>query len=283
MLGHKLWQVFKPRFETWGTTRGDFAEFEVFGDLFDRDHMVSHVNVMNFDNVIRAVAVVQPEVLVNAVGIIKQLPSSKDYITSLTINALFPHRLAQLCRAADVRLIHISTDCVFSGQAGMYTESDISDAEDLYGRTKFLGEVTGSGSLTIRTSIIGRELITNNSLVEWFLSNNGGKVRGFRQAIYSGFPTIVLANIIANAIENFPELTGLYQISADPINKYDLLCLLRDAYKQQIEVEPTDDVKIDRSLDSTRFREAVNYLPPSWPELVNIMVEDPLPYKNWRS
>jgi len=282
MLGHKLWQVFKPRFETWGTTLGSFAELEPFGDLFERERVLTYVDITNFDSLIHTMATVRPDVVVNAVGIIKQLPSAKDSITSLTINALFPHRLARLCQVSNVRLVHISTDCVFSGRKGMYTEADISDAEDLYGRTKYLGEVTEPGSLTVRTSIIGRELLTSNSLVEWFLSNQGGNVRGYRQAIYSGFPTIVLAGIIANVIEKFPDLYGLYQVSSDPINKYELLCLMRDAYGLNIEIEPDDSIRIDRSLNSTRFRQAVEYAPPAWPELVKTMVTDPLPYQNWR-
>lgn len=282
MLGHKLWQVFKSRFETWGTTLGSFAELELFGDLFGRERVLSYIDVGNADSLVHMIATVRPDVVVNAVGIIKQMPSAKDYITSLSINSLFPHQLARLCRLANVRLIHISTDCVFSGRKGMYTEDDVADAEDLYGRTKYLGEVTEPGSLTIRTSIIGRELVTSNSLVEWFLSNRGGTVRGFRQAIYTGFPTIVLAGIIADVIERFPNLYGLYQVASDPISKHDLLCLMRDAYGIDVRIEPDDSVRIDRSLDSTRFRQAVEYAPPSWHKLVDTMARDPLPYQNWR-
>jgi dTDP-4-dehydrorhamnose reductase len=272
----------KPRFETWGTMLGSFAELQLFGDLFERERVLTYVDILNSDSLVHAVATTRPDVVVNAVGIIKQLPSAKDYITSLSINSLFPHRLARLCQASGARLVHISTDCVFSGRKGMYTEDDVADAEDLYGRTKYLGEVSEPGSLTIRTSIIGRELTTSNSLVEWFLSNKGGSVRGFRQAIYSGFPTIVLADIIANVIERFPDLYGLYQVSSDPISKHDLLCLMRDAYGVDIQIEPDDSLKIDRSLDSTRFRQAVDYTPPGWPELANTLVSDPLPYQNWR-
>lgn len=282
MLGHKLWQVFKPRFETWGTTLGSFAELEPFGDLFERERVLTYVDILNSDSLVHAVAAIRPDVVVNAVGIIKQLPSAKDAITSLSINALFPHRLANLCQASGARLIHISTDCVFSGRKGMYSEDDVSDAEDLYGRTKYLGEVSEPGSLTVRTSIIGRELVTSNSLVEWFLGNRGSTVRGFRQAIYSGFPTIVLADIIAHVIEQFPNLYGLYQVSSDPISKHDLLCLMRDAYGIDVKIEPDDNLKIDRSLDSTRFRQAVEYAPPGWPELAGAMATDPLPYQNWR-
>jgi dTDP-4-dehydrorhamnose reductase len=282
MLGHKLWQIFNPRFETWGTVLGDFSELEPFGDLFRRDRILPYVDVVNPDSLVHIVGTVRPDVIVNAVGIIKQLPSAKDHITSLSINALFPHRLAKLCQAANARLIHISTDCVFSGRKGMYTEDDISDAEDLYGRTKYLGEVAEPGSLTIRTSIIGRELATSNSLVEWFLGSRGSTVRGYRQAVYTGFPTIVLAGIITQVIEQFPTLYGLYQVSSDPISKHDLLCLMRDAYGLDVKIEPDDNVKIDRSLDSTRFRRVTEYVPPSWPELVAAMVHDPLPYQDWR-
>jgi dTDP-4-dehydrorhamnose reductase len=165
----------------------------------------------------------------------------------------------------------------------MYTEDDISDAEDLYGRTKFLGEVGGSGCLTLRTSIIGRELRTTSGLVEWFLSNRGSKVRGYTRAIYSGFTTLALAQIIADVLERHPGLSGVYHVSSEPINKYDLLCLLRDAFGLHIEIEPYPDVQIDRSLDSRRFRAATGFVSPAWPEMIHAMAADPTPYERWRN
>ena len=282
MLGHKLWQVYRNRFDTWATVRSTYREYARY-NLFDRQRLLEGVNAFDFDTVVKALASVRPDVVINCTGIIKQLAAAKDPIVSLTINSLFPHRLANLCRAAGARLIHISTDCVFSGRKGRYTEDDVSDAEDLYGRSKFLGEINGPGCLTLRTSIIGRELQTTNGLVEWFLSNQGGRVRGYTRAIYSGFTTLSLAEIIANVIENYPDLSGVYHVAAEPISKYDLLCLLRDAYGVQVEIEPYAEVQIDRSLDSSRFRAATDFTPPSWSDMIKAMAEDSTPYDEWRT
>jgi dTDP-4-dehydrorhamnose reductase len=223
-------------------------------------------------------AVSQPDVIINAVGIIKQLPSSKDVIKTLKINSIFPHQLAQLAQTTGARLITISTDCVFNGRKGSYTEEDISDAEDLYGKSKNLGEVTAHNCLTLRTSIIGRELRTAHSLVEWFLSNRGEKVKGFTEAIYSGFPTVILAGIISDLIENHKNLQGLYHVSSEPINKFDLLCLLKRFYNVPVEIEPFAEFKIDRSLDSSKFRKETGFAPLDWEEMVRIMAQDSSAY-----
>jgi dTDP-4-dehydrorhamnose reductase len=281
MLGHKLWQVLSSRFDTWVTVRSSYSAYARY-DLFDRAKVLGGVDVSDFDSIIRAVSTVRPDVLVNAVGVIKQLPTAKDPIVSLTINSLLPHRLALLARASNARLVHISTDCVFSGNKGMYTESDIPDPTDLYGRSKLLGETNQEGCVTLRTSIIGRELQTTSGLVEWFLGNKGKTVRGYTNAIYTGFPTLHLAHVIADLIEFHPELSGLYQVSSDPISKYDLLCLVRDAYGIPIDVVPYDGICIDRSLDSTKFRTTIGFKSPPWPELVRAMAADPSPYESWR-
>lgn len=302
MLGHKLWQVYRDHFDTWITVRSDYGDYAHY-NLFDPQRTLGGVNVFEFDTVVRAVAQVRPQIIINCIGIIKQLPAAQDPIISLTVNSLFPHRLANLCRMGGIRLIHFSTDCVFSGRKGMYTEEDVSDAEDLYGRTKFLGEVGGSGSavnlgqvlpsrlsdvpdgsgcLTLRTSIIGRELRTTNGLVEWFLSQRSGQIRGYMGAIYSGFTSLALAQIVTAVIEQQPYLSGVYHVSAEPINKYDLLCHLRDAFDLPIAIVPDSEVQIDRSLDSRRFRSATGFVPPPWAEMIRQVAADPTPYGQWR-
>ena len=284
MLGHKLSQVLRGRFETWVAVRSDYSSYARYS-LFERDRMISGVDAFNFDTVLRAFEIAHPDAVVNAIGIIKQLPSAKDPIASLTVNALFPHRLAALCRATGARLIQISTDCVYSGQPGRnrpYIERDAPDPSDLYGRSKLLGEVDQAGCLTIRTSIIGRELTTSSGLVEWFLGRSNETVFGYTNAIFSGLPTLRLSSIIANTLERHPSLEGLYHVSADPISKYDLLHLIRDAYSIPIEIEPRSDVRIDRALNSARFREATGYRPKPWPDLIKEMAADPTPYDEWR-
>jgi dTDP-4-dehydrorhamnose reductase len=281
MLGHKAYQLFRRRFDTWTTDLLGYNNYARY-DIYDPDRFVGGVDVSNFDSVVRAVADVKPDVVFNCVGIIKQLKAAKDPIVSLVINSLFPHRLANLCRAGGIRMIHMGTDCAFSGRKGGYTESDVSDAYDLYGRTKYLGEVGAPGCLTVRTSIIGRELTTSNALVEWFLGNKGGKVRGYKKAIYSGLTTIALANVVADILEKHPNLSGMYHVASRPISKFDLLCLINEIYGLNVQIEPDDEFACDRSLDGSRFCKETGFNPPTWAEMVAEMHHDPTPYHLWR-
>jgi len=271
MLGHKLMQVLGANHELFGTVRDATKKLEPFAR---EDRIVVNVAVDDLDSIRKAIETVKPDVVMNAVGIIKQLPDSKNVITTLTVNSIFPHRLAELGKEFGFRLITISTDCVFSGSRGNYSEDDIPDATDLYGKSKNLGEVIDDNCLTLRTSIIGHELGSSHSLIDWFLSNRGGKVKGFANAIYSGFPTIVFAAIIDNLIRNYPKLTGLYHVSSDPINKYDLLRLVNEAYSANVTIERDEEFKIDRSLDSMRFRSETRFKPESWEQMIGVMADD---------
>lgn len=270
MLGHKLFTLLSEcdNLKVDATVRSleesRWFSQELLAKIYE------NVDVDNFDTIIRVIADLKPNVVINCIGIIKQMAAAQDPIISVSINALFPHRLALACKAADARMIHISTDCVFDGAQGNYSENDKSNATDLYGRTKFLGEVYYPHCVTLRTSIIGHELKGKHGLIEWFLAQKG-KVRGFTNAIYSGFPTVEVAHIIGEYVIPNTDLKGLYHVSSDPISKYKLLQLVADKYKKQIEIEPYDDVRIDRSLDSTLFRTITGYTPPSWPELVDRM------------
>jgi len=281
MLGHKLIQQLSPHAEVWGTVRGPAEMLTRYG-LFDASRIVPNIDAGDATSIFSAISETKPDVVINAVGVVKQLPSAKDFIGTLSINSLFPHRLAQLSAEFGFRLLTISTDCVFDGVQGNYTESDKTNADDLYGKSKNLGEVTYGNALTLRTSIIGRELNTRHSLVEWFLSNEGGSVKGFTNAIYSGFPTLILADIIKSLIFDHPELTGLYHVSSEPINKYELLNLIKTYYEADIRIEPSGEFRIDRSLDSTRFREATDFRPQSWELMIEKMASDPTPYNKWR-
>ena len=275
MLGHTLLRYFSscPGYDVRATARSlGGLEKHFPQDLLGRFYEDS-VNANHFDSIIRALASVQPHVVINCIGIIKQLPVSNDPLTAITINAQLPHRISLISRTAGARMIHISTDCVFDGKKGQYRETDPSNAEDLYGRTKFLGEVDYPHCVTLRTSIIGHELKGGHGLVEWFLAQTG-KVQGFRKTIYSGFPTIELARIIHDFVIPQPQLAGVYHVSSEPISKYDLLNSVAKHYSKTIEIEPFDDLVQDRSLDSTRFRQATGYHPPSWEELIEKMHGD---------
>ena len=281
MLGHKLWQTLAGRFDAYATFRRRPAVYARF-EIFDLARAVENVSAQDFDSVVRAVAKVQPEVVINCVGVVKQDAAAKDPLTSIYINSLFPHRLTEVCRAANARLIHLSTDCVFSGKRGSYAESDPSDAEDLYGKSKFLGEVAGEGCLTLRTSMIGRELAGSQGLLEWFLSQQGKSVRGFRHAIFSGFTTQALAEIIAWIIEEHAELQGVWHVAAEPISKFDLLTLIKDTAGLKIEIEPDDTFSCDRSLNAERFRQATGFVSPSWSDMISRLFQDTTPYSEIR-
>lgn len=237
-----------------------------------RDRVAEGGDVDDFDTLVRMFDRHRPTVVVNCVGLVKQLGDSKDPLAAIPINSVLPHRLARLCALAGARLIHLSTDCVFSGDKGLYVEGDLPDATDVYGRTKLLGEVDYPHALTLRTSIIGHELAGHHSLVCWFLAQEGA-VRGFSKAVFSGFPTVEIARIINEYVLQRPDLSGLYHLSADPIDKFSLLKLVAEVYSKSIRIDEDPGLVIDRSLDSTRFRSETGFQPDDWPTLVRRMHE----------
>lgn len=252
-----------------GTIRSNFAMFE--RPPISKNVKLEKLDVNNIDELTNIFIKYRPKAIINCVGVIKQLESSKDPLITIPVNALLPHRLLQLCRLIDARMIHISTDCVFSGSKGGYVESDFTDAGDLYGKSKALGEISNSGhAVTLRTSIIGHELTTNYGLVDWFLSQQHS-VKGYSNAIFSGLTTNELADVISNVVLPKQELNGLYHVASTPINKYELLKIVSAQYSKDIEIVPDHEVKIDRSLDASKFNAATGYQAPSWPELVRVM------------
>jgi len=267
MLGHQLWLALQSRHDVSVTLRGKVADYLGLAN-FPTERVFERINATDFSRVAMVLEQVRPDVVINCVGIIKQLKESKSAVQTITLNALLPHQLAEWCDRRGSRLLHFSTDCIFSGRRGYYAESDQPDAEDLYGRTKFLGEVSTGTAITLRTSIIGPELGTCVSLLDWFRSQRGSRVRGFRRAIYSGFTTFEMARLVERILVRHPELKGLWQVSSHPISKYDLLCKLNDRLGLNITIDPYDDFFCDRSLDSSLFRETTGYVPPTWDEMV---------------
>ena len=270
MLGNAMYRVLSesPSHTVHGTARGESARAHFQGAL--GDNLVTGIDVEQQDAIVRAFARVRPEVVVNCVGLVKQLADANDPLQAVPLNTLLPHRLAALCGATGARLVHISTDCVFSGKQGGYRESDFPDAYDLYGRSKLLGEVDYPHAVTLRTSIIGHELSGARSLVGWFLAQEG-QVKGFTRAIFSGLPTVELAHLVRDVVLRHPELRGLYHVAAEPINKYDLLKQVAEVYGKTITIVPSEDLVIDRSLNVDRFRAATGYNPPPWPTLIQRM------------
>lgn len=281
MLGHKLVQRLKTDFSVAATFRHSPLQ-EPYFEIYDGVEIIDGVEALDFSSVENAIIGANPDVVLNAIGVIKQLAESKDVVQSLTVNSILPQRLGDLAVRENFRLIHVSTDCVFDGESGNYKEADVPNALDLYGQSKHWGEVSGLNCLTLRTSIIGRELGSSHSLVDWFLSNRGRQVKGYTNAIYSGFPTVVFADIIRDLITYSGNLSGLFQVSSDPINKYDLLRLVNSAFDAQVDIEPFEEFRIDRSLDSTSFRNTTGFVPPTWAEMIERMAADPTPYDKWK-
>jgi len=287
MLGHKLYQTLSAQphvFDPYATFRRGSDAVARFG-IFDSARSIFDVTASDFDSVTRAFDAVAPAVVVNCVGIVKQHASANDPIASLTVNSLFPHRLGQLCVTGGARLIQLSTDCVFSGRKGNYTEADAPDPEDLYGRSKLLGEVEGEGRLTLRTSMIGRQLEGEYGLIEWFLERARGHARGqvesvagFKRAIFSGFTTNELSQLIALIITRHPSLQGVWHLATEPINKFELLSLVGQAYGTNIPIGADDRFSCDRSLRDDRFRQVSGYVPPSWSDMIDRMQQDLTPY-----
>lgn len=270
MLGSTLFRALSAHqdLEIFGTMRDASGARHFSSEL--RDALVPNVQLEGEGGLLTAFSIAKPDVVVNCIGIIKQLPNSNDHLESLAINASLPHRLAKYCSAVGARLIHFSTDCVFSGKHGQYRENDFADAQDLYGRSKFLGEVRYSNTLTLRTSIIGHELNTNKSLLDWFLSQTSA-IKGFKRAVFSGLPTTEVARVVRDIVIPDPELTGLYHLSVNPINKYELLRLVAKIYEKDIDIIPDETVVIDRSLNSDSFRERTGFSPKPWHDLIKEM------------
>jgi dTDP-4-dehydrorhamnose reductase len=272
MLGHQLLRQWEGRHEVRVTLRRDPDAYAGFG-LYRLGNSYYGVDVVRAEELVGVLADFHPQAVVNAVGIVKQQSAAKESIPSIDINALFPHRLAVLCKAVGARLIHMSTDCVFSGRKGHYLESDLSDAEDLYGKSKYLGEVHEAHCLTLRTSIIGTELTRKKSLVEWFLAQKGS-VKGYRKAIFSGFTTIEMARIIESLLVRHPHASGLYHVSSAPISKLELLAKIKEKLGLPVQIVPDESLDIDRSLDSSRFRKEFGYMPPSWDGMLDELTND---------
>ena len=280
MLGHKVFQAAVRKYPlVTGTLRKRVGDYPAGGiPEFQSGHLIEGCDVMDLLSVDAILEQLRPEVVVNCVGVIKQRSASQQAVPSITINSLLPHRIATRLAELGGRLVHISTDCVFDGQRGNYTEEDIPNASDLYGRTKALGEVVSSNSVTLRTSIIGRELTSHQSLLDWFLSRNHSTVPGYVNGWWSGVTSNYLADLILSLVEKHPGLSGLYHVSSGRISKFALLKLLRDAYGLDVNVEADESSVLDRSLLGAKLENAIGHECPTWSTLLSQLVNDPTPY-----
>lgn len=270
MIGSTMLRVMHEKFpsNTIGTVRDPsikrFFETDIGACL------ISGVDAENYDSLVKVLGDVRPDVVVNCAGLTKHKPGAEDPLISLPINTLMPHRLSKICALMGARFIHISTDCVFSGKRGLYKEDDPADAEDVYGKSKLLGEVNYPNSITLRTSTIGRELNSKYGLLDWFLAQNAN-CRGYTKAIFSGLPTVLFSKIVRDVVIPNKELSGLFHVAAAPIAKFDLLQMIAGTYGKSIDIIPDDTLCIDRSLDSSKFHTATGYTSPGWKEIINLM------------
>jgi dTDP-4-dehydrorhamnose reductase len=265
MLGHQLCKTLSRTFEVWATFRAPHGEF----DFLPAERRIGDAAVEETSRIRDILERVAPDAVVNAAGIVKQRDEAKQAVPSIRVNALFPHQLAELCAERGIRVLQISTDCVFSGRRGSYTEDDLPDPVDLYGRTKLLGELDRPGCLTLRTSIIGWQLSAFTGLLSWFALQRGRRIKGYRKAIYSGFSTSVLSRLIGDIIDRYRDLQGLYHVASAPINKYDLLVRMRDALGwKDMAIDPEDSFACDRSLDGGRFCRETGWRAPEWDAMI---------------
>ncbi len=272
MLGHQLWRGLHAQHDTWVTLRRPVADFAVH-NLFDEAKAIQLDDITDDTALERALGQAKPEAVINCVGLIKQRDEASDEALTLRVNAEFPHRLAKRCGEAGARLIHFSTDCIFAGTKGNYTESDPSDAADLYGQSKHQGEVADAHSVTLRTSVIGHELATNLALLDWFLSQRGQAISGFTKAIYSGFTTLEMARIVDRILTQHPALSGVWHVASESISKFALLQLCREKLGWEGVIEPNDEFVCDRSLNADRFNQATGYTPPSWEAMISELAQ----------
>ena len=280
MLGHRVWHHLRDHMDAYATLRRPYADYSALG-WFDEARVIGEVDVASDVHLDRAFAIAKPDVVVNAVGVVKQREDAGNAVQSIAINALLPHRLAERCQARGARLIHVSTDCVFSGSRGNYTEADPPDARDLYGRSKLLGEVDEPGCVTLRTSMVGREIRSARGLLEWFMSQRGGRVRGFTRARFSGLTTAELSRVIRSVATHQTGLRGVWHVAGEQINKFALLSLVNDAFGLRTDIVADDSFICDRTLDASRFMDATGYRPPSWAAMVTELATDPAPYDDW--
>lgn len=270
MIGSAMFRALSEKFDwqVWGALRK--FEDKIFFSNEHHARLIPNVDVEKQDALVRAFAQVQPDVVINCIGLTKHHRQSYDALLSIPLNALLPHRMADLCAASGARLVHVSTDCVFSGSKGRYVEGDAPDAIDVYGKSKYLGEVDYPHAITLRTSTIGHELQSAYGLLEWFLAQQNS-CKGFRRAIFSGLPSAVFAQIVRDVVIPRPDLHGLYQVGGKPIDKYSLLRLIAAEYGKQTDIVPDDSFVIDRSFSSERFGKATGYVPADWADLIKTM------------
>jgi len=274
MIGHKIWfeANLKWKKNVFGSKRIQNCKLENNG--LEKPFVFEIEDISDWGQVEKALVETKPDFIVNAVGVTTRKPEILNLEKALEVNSFFPRRLLKWAQTNNSRIIHLSTDCVFDGGVGQYSELSQPSAKDIYGKTKFLGEIEGSNALTLRFSCIGRELVSHTELLDWFLSQRGKTIKGYSGAMYSGLTSTVIAKEICRVIEKFPNLEGTYQLSSEPISKYDLLCLAKTHFKLDVEIEKFDNYVSDKTLICDKYKKATGFQPASWDEMMKELASD---------
>ena len=280
MLGHMAVRTLSQEHSVVGTTRAHPEPKSALARFLPIEDWIGGVDVRQEHQLLSLMEKVKPDVVLNCVGLVKQKMDALSYQESIEINSLLPHRLARLCDVNDVKLIQISTDCVFGCGPGVKSQFTEPDASDLYGKTKFLGEVTYGSALTLRTSIVGRQLSGEESFFEWVLSQRKRKVKGYQRALYTGLTTMELTRIISKIISEKTQLVGLWQIASPAISKYDLIDRLNKMLNLGITLVPDNDFICDRRLDGAPFESHAQIQVSNWENMLTEFVTDQKNYMN---
>ena len=267
LIGSYMFRELSKTFETFGTIRKSKIKYKDIA-LFKSNKIIDNIDILNLDNLNKLLESLKPNIIVNCIGVTKR-KISDNLLDVIKINSIFPHELVKWGLINSARIIHFSTDCVFNGLTGNYNEKSNTNAFDIYGKTKALGEIQYDNCLTIRSSFIGRELFDKTELLEWVISNNGKKIKGFKKTMYSGVSALFLSKFIKNIINDHIKLNGLFQLSTDiPISKYDLICLIRDCFDLNIEIIPENNKYHCPTLDNSKLKNKMNFEIPSWKEML---------------
>lgn len=281
MIGHKMYQIIsKVNDDTWVTLRNDLSNY-IFSDIYNNEKVIDNIDLSDFKNLLHTLNEIKPDIILNACGITIRRGVEKIKSNTILLNSALPHFLNEWVSLNNKRLIHFSTDCVFSGKKGDYLDTDIKDAYDLYGSTKSLGEIVDSKfAITLRGSMIGRELENKTELFEWFLQQSNKKIKGFSEVIYSGITTVKMAEIVLRLINFFPNLSGIYNISSKPISKYDLLKMCNEHFAINSIIEMDNSYKSNKNLISDKFFIEIGIEKPNWTDLIRQLKDDCLIYNN---
>jgi len=273
MIGYGLFDYLSKYHDVIGTLRRDKNFYKNITQLYEKN-IIYGVDVKNISEIKNILISHRPDILVNATGIVKQITGQVSEADIIELNALVPHKLCQLTRSESIKLIQFSTDCVFSGKKGNYSEDDTPDPIDFYGLSKYMGEVNQKGVLTLRTSTIGLELTGSHGLIEWFLKQTGG-IDGYMNAIYTGITINELAKFVNFLITKHRDIDGLWQVAGTQINKFALLSILgAKLQRKDIQILPNKEYVCDRSLVNTKIVMKTDYKFPDWEIMLEHLAQE---------